>query len=104
MAYNAIVDESRVLNRLSGMDADSLVSTDSPSAALDRSNQTDRINAALDQLTPDQRDCVLLRFVEGLTMRETAEVMSKTINSIKTLQGRAMRRLRKTPEFQAMED
>ena len=104
MAYNAIVDESRVLNRFSGMDADSLVSPDSPSLTLDRSNQTDRIIAALDQLTPDQRDCLLLRFVEGLTMRETAEVMTKTINSIKTLQGRALRRLRKTPEFQAMKN
>jgi DNA-directed RNA polymerase specialized sigma24 family protein len=35
-------------------------------------------------------------------MRETAEVMSKTINAIKTMQRRAVKSLRKTPEFKEM--
>lgn len=103
MVYNAIIDEQRFIKRFEDQDPDSYVSPDTPQTVFDQSNQKDKINAALDQLTPDQRVCIMLRFVEGLTMKETARVMSKTINSIKTLQGRALRRLRKTPEFMAME-
>ena len=104
MVHNAIIDESRSLNRLTEIHPDSLVSADTAQTSLDQSNREEMIVAALNQLTPDQRVCILLRFVEGLTMRETGEVMSKTTNSIKTLQGRALRRLRKTPEFQGTAD
>ena len=99
MAYNAIVDEHRALTRFAVLEEENHISNDSPKDAFDLANQTEIIKAALSQLTDDQHDLVILRFVEGLTMKETAKIMSKTINSIKTLQMRALRRLRKTPEF-----
>jgi len=99
MVYNVIIDEHRLLTRFEELEDDAHISHETPSSAFDESAQKEKIIAALGQLTPDQRDLVMLRFVEGLTMKETAEVMSKTLNSIKTLQGRALRRLRKTPEF-----
>jgi len=99
MIYNVIIDEHRLLTRFEDLEDGTHVSPENPSSAFDVSHQKENINAALGKLTPDQRDLIILRFVEGLTMKETAKVMSKTLNSIKTLQGRALRRLRKTPEF-----
>ena len=45
------------------------------------------------QLGPDQRECVVLRFVNGLSLAETAAVLGRTEGAVKALQHRAVRRL-----------
>jgi RNA polymerase sigma-70 factor (ECF subfamily) len=54
-------------------------------------------NAALlqcvDQLGDDQRECIVLRFLHGLSVAETAEVMKRNEGAVKALQHRAVRRL-----------
>ncbi len=44
-------------------------------------------------LSPEQQECVVLRFVEGLSVRETALAMGKNEGAIKALQYRAVRSL-----------
>ncbi len=48
---------------------------------------------AVRALSPDQQECVVLRFLEGLSLRETALVMDRKENAIKALQLRAVRAL-----------
>ncbi|WP_239333919.1 sigma-70 family RNA polymerase sigma factor [Frankia sp. CiP3] len=48
---------------------------------------------AVQALNPEQRECVVLRFLEGLSVRETALAMSKNEGAIKALQYRAVRSL-----------
>jgi RNA polymerase sigma-70 factor, ECF subfamily len=54
-------------------------------------------NAALLQavrrLNPQQQECVTLRFLQGLSVAETARIMGKNEGAIKTLQYRAVRTL-----------
>ncbi|MFL6140805.1 MAG: sigma-70 family RNA polymerase sigma factor [Labedaea sp.] len=54
-------------------------------------------NAALlqcvDQLGDDQRECIVLRFLHGLSVAETAAVMQRNEGAVKALQHRAVRRL-----------
>jgi len=45
---------------------------------------------AMENLTDDQRNVFLLRFVEGLSLAEVAEVMSKSAGAVKQLQHRAL--------------
>ncbi len=47
----------------------------SPGKRLERKRLADRIQAAIDQLPPDQRTAILLREVEGLSYKEIAEAM-----------------------------
>lgn len=47
----------------------------------------------VDRLGDEQRECVVLRFLQGLSVAETAEVMGKNEGSIKALQHRAVKRL-----------
>ena len=49
----------------------------------------------LDQLTPDQRDVVLLRIVADLSLDEVATAMGRSVGSVKALQHRAMNALRR---------
>ncbi|MBT3155598.1 sigma-70 family RNA polymerase sigma factor [Streptomyces sp. CHD11] len=48
---------------------------------------------AVRRLNPQQRECVTLRFLNGLSVAETARVMGKNEGAIKTLQYRAVRTL-----------
>jgi RNA polymerase sigma-70 factor (ECF subfamily) len=45
------------------------------------------------QLNSEQQECIVLRFLEGLSVAETAAVMGKNEGAIKALQHRAVRRL-----------
>ena len=45
------------------------------------------------QLGDDQRECVVLRFLQGLSVAETAAIMGRNEGAIKALQHRAVRRL-----------
>jgi RNA polymerase sigma-70 factor, ECF subfamily len=44
-------------------------------------------------LRPDQRECVVLRYLEGLSVRETAAAMGRNEGAVKALQHRAVRAL-----------
>lgn len=47
----------------------------------------------IDELGEDQRECVILRFCQGLSVAETAKLMGRGDGAIKALQHRAIRRL-----------
>lgn len=48
---------------------------------------------AVRRLNPQQQECVTLRFLQGLSVAETARIMQKNEGAIKTLQYRAVRTL-----------
>lgn len=49
--------------------------------------------ACVQQLGSEQQECIVLRFIHGLSVAETAEIMGKKDGAIKALQHRAVRRL-----------
>jgi RNA polymerase sigma-70 factor (ECF subfamily) len=49
--------------------------------------------AAVQRLNPEQRECIVLRFLEGFSVAETARAMGKNEGAIKALQYRAVRAL-----------
>ncbi len=52
-----------------------------------------RLLQAVNELGEEQRECVVLRFLTGLSVSETACVMGKNDGAIKALQHRAVKRL-----------
>jgi RNA polymerase sigma-70 factor (ECF subfamily) len=44
-------------------------------------------------LGDDQRDCIVLRFIEGKSVSEVAQIMDRNEGAVKALQHRAVRRL-----------
>lgn len=49
--------------------------------------------AAMDRLPGEQRECVIMRFLQGLTIAETAKVLDRSEGAVKQLQLRAVRSL-----------
>jgi RNA polymerase sigma-70 factor (ECF subfamily) len=66
----------------------------SPSAALDRKEQRERVVAALHELSDEDREVLLLRLVEQLSIRETAAVLGIAEGTVGSRQFRALERLR----------
>ncbi|GAA3668726.1 sigma-70 family RNA polymerase sigma factor [Arthrobacter ginkgonis] len=54
--------------------------------------------AVLDGLLPDQRECVLLRIVAGLSIEETAAALGKSAGAVKQLQRRGLLAMKKALE------
>lgn len=53
------------------------------------------IMEAVQHLTPDQQDVIMLRYGQMLSLKDTAELMGRNINAIKVLQYRAIQALRR---------
>ncbi len=51
------------------------------------------LEAILDQLTTDQRAVISLRFIDRFSLGETAEILGRSVGSVKLLQHRAVRSL-----------
>jgi RNA polymerase sigma-70 factor (ECF subfamily) len=52
-----------------------------------------RLLTAVRDLKPEQQECIVLRFLQGLSLAETAAVMGRKENAVKQLQLRAVRAL-----------
>jgi RNA polymerase sigma-70 factor (ECF subfamily) len=70
----------------------------SPAARLEQHQGQHRLRQAIRQLTPSQQQVILLRFGEGLKIKQVGQLMDKSEGSIKLIQYRAVRRLRKILE------
>jgi RNA polymerase sigma-70 factor, ECF subfamily len=60
-----------------------------------RSVEGKRIRQVMRMLAPEQQEVLILRFSEGLSLEETADVMGKSVSAIKSLQFRATDTLRR---------
>ena len=56
----------------------------------------DSVRTSLQLLKPEQRDVLCLRIVAGLTVEQTAEVIGTSIADVKTVQRKALTRIRGT--------
>ena len=73
------------------LDADTHV--DAPEQEVLQRLRDTRLLEAVRNLKPEQAECVVLRFLQGLTLAETAKVLGKTEGAVKQLQLRAVRAL-----------
>lgn len=78
---------------VSGDPLDADRSTEGPEPAVLRRLSSEELLRCIRQLPLDQQDCVVLRFLQGLSVAETAAVMRRTSGAVKALQHRALHRL-----------
>ncbi len=67
--------------------------TDGPEDAVVQHLANRELLACIQRLGSEQQECIVLRFIHGLSVSETAEIMGKKDGAIKALQHRAVRRL-----------
>ncbi len=69
--------------------------TEGPETAVLASLTNEALMEALRQLPPEQQECLVMRFLQGMSIAETAQVMGRSDGAIKQLQLRAVRNLAK---------
>jgi RNA polymerase sigma-70 factor, ECF subfamily len=75
------------------LDADRRV--DAPDQEVLDRLRDERLLTAVKNLKPEQAECVVLRFLQGLSLAETAKVLGKSEGAVKQLQLRAVRSLQR---------
>lgn len=98
IAHNLVVDQHR--RRLTTPDLpldEELLSSDEegPDRAVESAADCEHLRRAIARLTPEQQEVLALRFGEGLTAREIAEIVRKTTGAVEALQHRALASLRR---------
>jgi RNA polymerase sigma-70 factor (ECF subfamily) len=95
IARDRLVDYYRQAAHRPVVDLDeSLASeTDDPSLETEQHEAWRSLQAALKQLTDEQRDVILFRYMEEWSLEETSSVMHKSVNAVKALQHRAVKAL-----------
>jgi RNA polymerase sigma-70 factor (ECF subfamily) len=101
IARNDLFDRGRALSRRVvepvSNPPDFETEPDPADSVLDRLD-ADRVRKAMDQLTEEQREVVLLKFASGLSNEETAAAIGKPIGAVKSLQHRGLAALRRVLE------
>jgi len=67
--------------------------TEGPEGAVLTSLTNEALLAALSELPTEQRDCLVMRFLQGRSITETAEVLGRSAGAVKQLQLRGVRKL-----------
>lgn len=97
IARNAAIDRSRTLKQPFSFDALMVEPASKQNVEQEATFAVEKtiLVAALARLKPEHRDVITMRFIEGYSALEVAQFLGKTEGAIRTLQHRALERLRR---------
>jgi len=97
VAHNIVVDHYRRQQYQKHIPIGENMVGDSPDPgqSAELSLQLDEVRMAMKQLTSDQQHILALKFLEGLTNEEVAEITGKPVGAVKSLQHRALAALQR---------
>jgi len=72
------------------------IANTTPSVIMSKKEDLDKLEKAIDQLKPDYKEVIVLAKIEGLSYKEIADKLGKTIDSVAHLLSRAMLALTET--------
>ncbi len=101
IAHGRIVDHYRRRSRRpepQSLDEVTLLADSNPEHTAFQNIRQEQLLERVKTLTADQQQVVMLRFLQGYNLNETAKLMGKTIGAIKALQLRALRSLARSFE------
>lgn len=98
IAHNLVIDYYRrsSKNRASTItESTIIVAEENPAMEAERSAELNELKKAIEQLPSQQKEVISLRFVSGLSIAETADIIGKTSGNVKKLQHVALVKLKK---------
>lgn len=94
-AHNWIVDHFRRSKAPTVADLPAVIDDGQPSEIFRERARREQVRVALLQLTTQQRQVIVLRYLEGFTNEEIAATLGKSVGSIKSMQHRALASLKR---------
>jgi len=106
IAYHLVVDRSRDGKRAAPLDVAESVEgeTKSVQAQSEENMLLETLSVAMEQLSDEQRNVIVLRFQEEFSLKETAEIIGKNVNAVKALQNRGVNKLREAMSYENGDD
>ena len=97
IARNRLIDLHRRRRRRGEVDLSGTLSTAlaSPQVLAERALERGQIQVALKHLTDEQRQVIVLKFIQGFDNRSIGQIMGRSEGAIKSLQHRALGALRR---------
>jgi RNA polymerase sigma-70 factor (ECF subfamily) len=106
MTYHLIVDQVRYARRETVLEAAEALHYEGYAEFVDLENQMmleTIMRAIRTDLSDIQRHVIILRFLEGFSLRETATIVQKEVNYVKVIQNRAITMLRQVLNYKVTE-
>ncbi len=103
--YHLVIDKSRYSRREAPLEVMDLLRQDGSSTLMgleERMLFEAVIRAIKNHLTEDQRHVIILRFLEGFSLRETAQIIGKEVYNVKVIQNRGVAKLRKALDYKVV--
>lgn len=97
IAYHLFIDRSREYQRIAPIEIVEYLAPDTNPVQTEIENRAlleTVLMAMNNHLTDEQRHVIILRFLEGLSLKETAKIVDKNTSSVKVLQSRGIAKLR----------
>ena len=106
IARNLAIDHYRKTNAhpMVELDANLITNHESPEQATERSMIARQLKQALDRLTTEQCDVIVLRFLVGMPVQQVAEALNKSEGSVKALQARGLEALHRMLSWRVYHD
>jgi RNA polymerase sigma-70 factor (ECF subfamily) len=97
IAHNVSVDRLRKRGRVTTVPIDgvTIVTKEEPIAMAEKSIEMEKVNDAMQKLTPEQREVVQLRFFGGLSSKEVGAILHKSDGAVREMQRAAVEKLRR---------
>jgi len=98
IAYHLFIDQTRYNQHIAPIEIVEYLSGD-PTTVQDEIENRALLDTVLlainNDLTIDQRHVIVLRFLEGMDLKETANILGKSVNNIKVIQNRGLEKIRR---------
>ncbi|MFC2022672.1 sigma-70 family RNA polymerase sigma factor [Chloroflexota bacterium] len=97
IAHNVSVDSLRRRGKISNVPIDDVTveAREDPAATAEKNIEMERVNEAMEKLTPEQREVVRLRFFGGLSSKEVGAILKKSDGAVREMQRAAVDKLRR---------
>ncbi len=97
IAHNHLIDFLRAQPKKQGVSLDECLAVGDPSAekSLAQTLTHEQLKGAFKELTDEQRQVIVYRFLQDKSIADTAHMMAKNEDAVKQLQVRALRNMRK---------
>ena len=100
--YHQMIDEVRSSQRQVPLEVAISLRQDAHLSLEDQILLRQILHAIQNELTDDQRHVIVLRLLEGFSLRETASIMGKKVDHVKVIQNRSLTKLRQSIENREM--
>lgn len=98
IAYNLTMDHFRVANGVAVTSLESVTllaqAEHGPVHQVEQRLTSETLQEALETLVPEQRQVIILRFLAGLSLQETADVIERSLPAVKAMQHRGLKTMR----------